>query len=621
MAIPKNTSGGDPRKPIGGGGLPTGRERPGLPSQRTGLPSTGGQRPNGGRPQSGGNTQPPEQRTTRGAPNSPPSGSQRHSPGQEANNRGSGQEDPLEGFNYPEERRRPPSQIGEQYDFEERSRAYENAREIRKEPEPFVNEFDNEEDDTFSSISVDEQLDYEDDEDNQSNRSTHQPKPVVQELPQPVLIDEDEDDDDEEDDENPAEIRKRLKTEEKERLAQAKKDKARNRKDDNGQDVFINQKKNTLKTFGGRKINQSEFDKRKNLRKNATIVKIVVIGLITLLVGAGVKNAIFPPEVMTENEIAEIVAATTGLNDYPLEKGKGFATDFMKSYLTANADGVSEKVLGYYYSGSLTVGATGNRTVTSAIKQNVLYGPTVYDAYAFSDNSARYTIGALVSNSAVEGKTPAQGSAPRWEFFNVNVYYDKKTDSFAITQDSPTVIPAANVGQAENIPKAMDLGTGVPNADLVETVDSVVKGFIQGYLTSSPDNHTAIDQYITSVNDPELIKGLDGAYKFAGDSVNESIKYEVYPMTEENNNELKVLATLDLANTLGTDKSTMSVQYKSTYVITLKLVGGKYLVSKIAPQYYVTDEEFAEAEAALNEPVVEEGAEVPAEAPVEEPVE
>ena len=151
-----------------------------------------------------------------------------------------------------------------------------------------------------------------------------------------------------------------------------------------------------------------------------SIMQSIFVGAILLVVGFGGYKTFFPADSVTPAEIQEIVKDTTGLTNFPLESGRGFATDFMKAYLTVNSDSVSQQVLGYYYSGTMGNGDNENRTAAKGFQQTILYGPTVYESKALTDYSARYTIGALVQPALAAGDTPA-GTQARWQFFNVKI--------------------------------------------------------------------------------------------------------------------------------------------------------------------------------------------------------
>lgn len=448
---------------------------------------------------------------------------------------------------------------------------------IKSSPNKIQNPYD--EEDPFSEVPIEEQFD-DDDEDfenvdwDDEPDETPVPEPVPEPEPEPVRI--------------PKSRTRKASQEQSAEKTSRKKRKAS--KESEPMDEFIDEKNKKLKPFGRRKVKVKEFDNRKNLRTRATIVQWTVITLIAILIGLGVKNAVFPPNSLSENDVSAIAAETVGMTDFPLEEGKGFAQDFIKAYLTTSDD-VSSTVLNYYYSGSMSNGGdvtASNRTISSGYKQSILYGPTVYKQEALTDYSASYTVGALVRANAEDSDgTKVQGD-PRWMFFNVNVFYNSKQDNFTITPDSPTIIPATEVGQLSEVPSAAQLGNGDTDQDLTPALSSVVYGFLKGYAETTPTDHSGLDQYIVSNPDPTLLKGLAGQYQFNGD-VSNAAQYEAF-LTDDPAT-VKVAVTVNWLNTLGSQDSNLQATYTSSYVMTLvKQSNGKYLVSKFAPQYYVMDD-------------------------------
>ena len=493
----------------------------------------------------------------------------------------------------------------DQYDFDERGMAYERLKRSSQRP-PVANSYDGPEDDTFVDMSVEEQLEWEEEEAaeqarqsrfaRQQRRAREAQKPITAStvLPEDDDMLESESLDDDLSEEEPKPTKKKLFGKHASKTA-SNKTTDENEKDDSSQNVFIDKKKKQLKPFGGRKIKEHDLDPRKNLQKNRKIMQSIFVGAILLVVGFGGYKTFFPADSVTPAEIQEIVKDTTGLTNFPLESGRGFATDFMKAYLTVNSDSVSQQVLGYYYSGTMGNGDNENRTAAKGFQQTILYGPTVYESKALTDYSARYTIGALVQPALAAGDTPA-GTQPRWQFFNVNVYYNAGSGNFSITKDSPTVVPAAEVGQSSEIPASAPLGTGESDQALAKSLQSVVYGFLEGYAKSSPSNHTTLDQYVVTNPPVELLKGLNGTYTFAGD-MNDAVKYEAYPTNDPSM--VKVSVRVNWRTSLGTADSAARLEYTSTYVMTLvKQANGKYLVSKFSPQFYVAKE----GEATSSEP-------------------
>lgn len=368
--------------------------------------------------------------------------------------------------------------------------------------------------------------------------------------------------------------------------------KSKNR-DKNGQNLFVDEKKKSLKPFGAssgrKKLKTSDLDARKNKKRQAIFIQAGVIALLLFTLGFAVKNAFWPPPTLTTDDVVATVQETVEQTNFPLERGKGFATDFMEAFLEVNTDNIGQSILGYYYSGTLNpgTGENPNRDTASAYAQTVVYGPTVYGARPLTDTSANYTIAALVQPRIVGGEEqpPTDGSTARWEFFSVNIFYDVDADAFAITPDSPTLIPEANMLGTANVPPSLPLGTGDADGELATEVRSTVVGFLEGYRTATAADHTAIDQYVIKDATADLLTGLGGAYEFDGGDVESALTYEAFPSDDE----VKVAATVRWTTTVGNE--TVRNTYVSHYVITLQSTAdGGYLVSRMAPEYYVMDE-------------------------------
>lgn len=359
--------------------------------------------------------------------------------------------------------------------------------------------------------------------------------------------------------------------------------------DKKGQNVYIDEQKKQIKPFGGNKktkVKVDDLDVRKNMRRRSQIVQYIALGLIVVVLLFAGKNAFFPPPTLSEEEVIATVNNTVDMTEFPLDRGQGFAEDFMKAFLTVNSDQISSSVLGMYYSGNFIPGGgeSPNRSTTSSYKQSIVYGPTVYGARYLTDSSANYTIAALVQPAPSEGEQPpVDGSSTRWEYFSVNVYYDVNTDKFAITPDSPTLIPAPDLLSAEQIPSAQPLGLGEADDTLTSDVRSTVLGFLEGYRISSSDEHTAIDQYLSSDVTEDQKTGLGGVYNFAGGAEN-AIVWDAFP-TEFG--DIKVAVTVTWQTTVGAE--TNRNDYVSHYVLSLVPSDSGYLVTKFAPQYFVAD--------------------------------
>lgn len=504
-----------------------------------------------------------------------------------------------------------------------------------------VNEYD--EEDAFEQLSVDEQLDYDRQEEEEQKRRAAKRQAAerraqqqadkiraekqaelereIQKRTQAIeSFNEDEDDDivfedseaddetneyvedfaseeaEEEIEDNPAPKKKASKKHSKK---SSKKDMFEdNTKDAYGQDVFIDEENGKLLPFGSKKgkkqkTKEHDYDNRKNLRTSANIVRgIIIVGLVGML-ALGTKNTLFPAPPLTEDEVVATIQSTVNITDFPVDRGEGFAKDFVQAYLSTDAEGqdVNSSVLSYFYTGAIDSGvsAESTRQIDPNYKQSIVYGPTVYEAVALTDYSARYTIGAVIKPAeSADGETgEAVQTSPQWVFLNVNVYYDANTDRFTITPDSPSVVPNSSVGAVDELPEQQALGEENTDTAFAEQIAPVIYGFLNGYRVSTPDDRTTLEQYIVANPPSSLVQGLGGEYEFAGGGVENATEYIIYTVPEDPDT-LKVQVRVTWAT--GTNEDS-KIQMTSTYVATLeKQPNDMYLVSRFQPLYFVQDE-------------------------------
>ena len=606
MAIPNNNS-GLPRKPGSGlpkgptGGLPTGgppaggaKARPGLPQNqpnntpagsRPGLPVQGPQRPSNGPsapsqsgrlpapPQRGNAPQRPAERPQRPVEKShtseydfdseqisvPPRGPRAQNP-----NQGGG------GQSRAPQQQRPPAKKPGYYDT-----AANNGR--------IVNPYDNEDDNTFSDVPIDEQF-YEEEQEHSDNSSSNQYQDSNS-YDFDNSYDTSSSSHNNNDDIDFSSFDEDLSEESQEVEPPApKKKKAKsvkeNPKDKKGQDVFIDEKNLKLKPFGGRKIKEGEFDDRANNRTYALVIQWVVIALIGVLIALGVKNALFPAKPLSIEEVAEIATIVTGQTNYPEERGKVYATDFIRAFLTTG-DKDADQVLGFFYNGSLSEGDNKNLDVASEFGQEVLFGPSIYQSTVITENSSNYIVGSLVRSHVPDPEDNEKtASRTRWIFFSVNVYYDESSNRMYITPDSPTLVPKQEVGPIADVPPIQPPGLGVPDEETTKEIEPVIKGFMKGYAESTSNNYSSLEQYIINDAPRELKNGLGNEFGFSG-GIDNALQFSAYPT--EDSGVIKVLMNVNWSNALGGIKA----DYRSTYIATLNNHSGKWLVEKLSAIRYV----------------------------------
>ena len=362
---------------------------------------------------------------------------------------------------------------------------------------------------------------------------------------------------------------------------------------------FVDRENLKLKPFGAKpkkKAKVGDFDPRKNMEGQRKIYRGVFLTALVAIVGFGAYQTFVPPESLSASEVEDIAALANGDTGFPATRGEGYALSFMDSLLNVNpgpeATAQRTAALSYFYGASGDARAFDSAlTAVGSISQQIVYGPVVLDSSPLTANAASYEIGVLLSTTDSQ-IAPESGSAGaeqiaeslRWVSFNVNVYYDEATNSFAIAPNSPTLLPAPAVVSQSALPAAEPLGTAVD--DYPESVNATVIGFLSGYRESTKSNFDKILQYIGTDADETLRDGLGSRYQFATpDDPSNSIDIAVFQPVEGDLSELKVDLTVDWQIPTS---DTSGVTFPSHYVLTLQSIGGSgnYTVTKFAPYYW-----------------------------------
>lgn len=389
------------------------------------------------------------------------------------------------------------------------------------------------------------------------------------------------------------------------------------------QPSFIDEDNLRLESFGdkgGKKrrkdrknrqiVRTGDFDNRTNIKRQQKLIKVAALSGIGLLVGLSIFQTIVPEDKWTEEEISTIAQQSSGVTDFPLERGSGFAKDFVESYLTIGGEDEAtvQSALNYFYTGSpinssgssTSSGVTNDiRTASGNTQQKLIFGPTVYDQMSVTNNSGNYTIGAMVQQTdeseddevAKDMEEDPESYGPTWVFFNVSVFYDSEEDSFAIAEGSPTVVPSENIKPRNTMPDTLALGEdGTDSPEIEEQITNLINGFMTNYALSTPSDYSGLEQYIVSDPGPDLRDGFNGEYALVS-----SPEFKAYPMDEEGNVvQVRVeVAWKDTPKGIEDpedDLQNASVQYPSTYILELqKQPDNRYLVSKMNPEIYIPD--------------------------------
>lgn len=325
--------------------------------------------------------------------------------------------------------------------------------------------------------------------------------------------------------------------------------------------------------------------------KRAKTRRIIVYIAIIAIIGIGIFRAVVPPKTLSQNDVVSIASTVTGSTGFPTESGAAIATQFTQAYIETYGDPAASKLLNTFYTGQSSEQSTGDNSSgttpsSSNISQKIKYGPYVYNASSNSAKSGNYTVGALIyqiDNRTSQIITEEDGKTPqyKWEFFDVGVYYDSKSNSFGIFKDSPTIISESKMTPQSSIPEGDLPGDGVEQQDAkTQELTNTVHDFMEAWVASKA---TTLDVLSAPGANYTVKQGLNGLYTLDGD-----VDYKVYgPPTDGSDNYTRVLVTVNLKDTVSSDSS---VTYPSTYVLKVTKKGNKWLVAGIASFKYVVSD-------------------------------
>ena len=378
--------------------------------------------------------------------------------------------------------------------------------------------------------------------------------------------------------------------------------------------VYINTEEEQIIPLGGEKskkkpLQAKDFDKRKNRLTFVKLVRAFSFLAIIIVVLLGIKNTFFPSGTWSEEEVGDISKRALNDTGFPSKRGEAFVESFMKAYLTIDDKKPETKLyLSRFYgakdtdpsqSGSSTIPNTskyyiGNQS-EDGVRQSIISGPYVFHNYNVSENVAQYKVTAQITDTNNKGVTTSDGkmlNTSRWVSFDVTVYYDKKTNSFVITDDSPSLIPNFSITNKNRIklPDPKKIGTGDEASEMKATLSPTIDGFLIAFTKVTTLDHNEIDQYIPEDKPASLTAGFGGDVKLAG-TATQAIQKTIYKT--DKSDEWKVDAIVKFANNRASSVEKNSkkaddsdIIYQSRYILTIKKTGDKYFVTKIVPYVY-----------------------------------
>lgn len=373
---------------------------------------------------------------------------------------------------------------------------------------------------------------------------------------------------------------------------------------------FIKKKK--LLPFGDKGNNRvepsraaSKFDARVDRAKKARVIQVGVVTSLIGIVAFGGYNAVFPKTGVSSDQVNNAIRASQIANSFPTERAESFGEHFIETYLTVSAAGEDPEhsaLLSYFYTGSLKESSGVTSTLSSSqVNQEILMKPKVFRSFVDQGNPdvINLTIGALVRTEAsgLSGQTSAPQSGTgianaKWVYFNVNVFYDRKVDAMAVTKDSPSLLPPVYFGNSVDLPNEKPLGEE-ENKELHSEVSDSLEGFLKAFAESSPNNTSALTNYL--VDDPSavseynmvLLSGFSGEWGLSG-PFDTAVQYLVYD-DPSNSKGVLIDATViwEDVSVSGKSGAGSKLTVKGRYFIKMQLDGSKrWVVSWFGPRTF-----------------------------------
>ena len=328
---------------------------------------------------------------------------------------------------------------------------------------------------------------------------------------------------------------------------------------------FILKNHKKIVPIGGKKakVKDRDLDVRKNKLIGVYILRFFIILIIFGIFGLAIKNAFFPENVYTKQDIQNMIIEYSDNKGFPIDRGRAYAQEFLYNYLNNTGSVASKQMMGQL-TDSKDVQNLGKQLPDGKMKQQAASQPILFREKVVNDYSAIYDFSVYMTDK--DGNTESETSelTGTWKSFELNIYYDLNTQKVSI------------VGNPNSLPREGEIGNGNVNTSVTSRMEPTIMGFVKAYAKVTQENHAEIDQYIPSNPPIELISGFGGTLSISN---NNSVSYKIYDT--DTASEYKVDANI-------TWKDQNDVSFTGRYIITVKETSDKkYLVTKFAPYLFI----------------------------------
>ena len=230
-------------------------------------------------------------------------------------------------------------------------------------------------------------------------------------------------------------------------------------------------------------------------RRKILILRLIALSVLFVFVFAGLKATFLPAKGPTPKQVIATVKDGIGMTDFPTDKAEGFVLGFSKIYLTIPKEGSGDraKALEPYAPTNVIADQQFSSVSSSADGQIITGGPYISGVVSKDNKNAVYTVTAQINNAT-------------WIYIDVPVFYDSKTQSFAIS-GTPAFVPAPK--QAKVDPQIKPWADD--DQEAVKIFTPAAKLFFAAWAKS---NTQEMLPYQTADADIATKTGLDNTVKF-----------------------------------------------------------------------------------------------------------
>lgn len=339
---------------------------------------------------------------------------------------------------------------------------------------------------------------------------------------------------------------------------------------------FILKNHKKIVPIGGKKakVKDKDLDVRKNKLIGVYFLRFFIILIIFGIFGLAIKNAFFPENVYTKQDIQNMIIEYSDNKGFPIDRGRAYAQEFLYNYLNNTGSVASKQMMGQL-TDSKDVQNLGKQLPDGKMKQQAASQPILFREKVVNDYSAIYDFSVYMTDK--DGNTESETSelTGTWKSFELNIYYDSNTQKVSII-GNPNIIPSYAIGNQNSLPREGEIGNGNVNTSVASRMEPTIMGFVKAYAKVTQENHAEIDQYIPSNPPVELVSGFGGTLSISNNS---AVSYKIYDT--DTAGEYKVDANI-------TWKDQNDVAFTGRYIITVKETSDKkYLVTKFAPYLFI----------------------------------